>query len=53
MTPSKPWACRSRRCRKGTIMLQDGLIARLDEYTNRREALEAAGLSKQDAHADS
>jgi ketosteroid isomerase-like protein len=27
------------------ITLQDGLIARLDEYTDRREALEAAGLS--------
>jgi ketosteroid isomerase-like protein len=28
------------------ITLQDGLIARLDEFTDRREALEAVGLSE-------
>jgi ketosteroid isomerase-like protein len=50
--PSKPSAFRSRRCRRndprdrcgGAGGRQDGLIARLDEYTDRREALEAAGL---------
>jgi ketosteroid isomerase-like protein len=31
----------------------DGLIARVHEYERREEALEAAGLSEQDAHADS
>ena len=28
------------------VTLKDGLIARMDEYTDRREALEAAGLSE-------
>jgi ketosteroid isomerase-like protein len=28
------------------VTVQDGLIARLDEYTDRREALEALGLSE-------
>jgi ketosteroid isomerase-like protein len=28
------------------VTLQDGLIARLDEYTDRREALEAAGMEE-------
>ena len=37
----------------GVVTLQEGLITRLDEYTDRREALEAVGLSEQDAHADS
>jgi ketosteroid isomerase-like protein len=32
---------------------RDGLIARVENYTDRAEALEAVGLSKQDAHADS
>jgi ketosteroid isomerase-like protein len=31
----------------------DSKIARIDSYMNRAEALEAAGLSEQDAHADS
>ena len=31
----------------------DGKVARIDSYMNRAEALEAAGLSEQDAHADS
>ena len=31
----------------------DGLIARVYEYESREQALEAAGLSEQDAHADS
>ena len=30
----------------GVVTLQDGLITRLDEYTDRREALEAAGVSE-------
>ena len=33
--------------------LRDGLIVRIEEYTDRNQALEAAGLSEQDAHADS
>jgi hypothetical protein len=35
------------------VTLRNRLIVRLDEYTNRREALEAVGLSERDAHADS
>ena len=31
----------------------DGKIARIDSFMNRAEALEAVGLSEQDAHADS
>jgi len=31
----------------------DSKIARIDSYMNRTEALEAVGLSEQDAHADS
>jgi len=34
------------------VTLKDGLIVRLDEYTDRRDALEAVGLSEQNAHAD-
>jgi ketosteroid isomerase-like protein len=33
--------------------VRDGKVARLDAYTTRAEALEAVGLSEQDAHADS
>jgi hypothetical protein len=32
---------------------RDGLLALVANYTDREEALEAAGLSEQDAHADS
>lgn len=32
---------------------RDGLLVRLTTYTNKTEALEAVGLSEQDAHADS
>jgi ketosteroid isomerase-like protein len=32
--------------------LRDGKIAKADFYVNRSDALEAAGLSEQDAHAD-
>jgi ketosteroid isomerase-like protein len=32
---------------------RDGLITRVDGYLDRREALEAVGLSEQQAHADS
>ena len=31
----------------------EGKIVRYDGYYERREALEAVGLSEQDAHADS
>ena len=33
--------------------LRGGLIARIEEYLARNDALEAVGLSEQDAHADS
>ena len=33
--------------------LHDGMIVRVDEYPDRHKALAAAGLSEQDAHADS
>ena len=33
--------------------LEGGKIVRLEWFHDRREALEAAGLSEQDAHADS
>jgi hypothetical protein len=33
--------------------ISDGKIARLDTYMTRADALEALGLSEQDAHADS
>jgi ketosteroid isomerase-like protein len=33
--------------------IRDGKIARLDAYTTHAEALEAVGLSEQDAHSDS
>jgi ketosteroid isomerase-like protein len=33
--------------------LRDGKTVRLDYYNNEAEALEAVGLSEQDAHADS
>ena len=33
--------------------LRDGRVWRVREYTERAEALEAVGLSEQDAHADS
>jgi ketosteroid isomerase-like protein len=33
--------------------VRDGLIVRIDGFRDRREALEAAGLSGQDAHSDS
>jgi ketosteroid isomerase-like protein len=33
--------------------LRDGLIVRIEEYGDRNQALEAVGLSEQDAHADS
>ena len=32
---------------------RDGKVLRMRTYASRREALEAAGLSEQDAHADS
>jgi ketosteroid isomerase-like protein len=35
------------------VTVEDGLIIRMDEYLERAEALEAVGLSEQDAHADS
>jgi ketosteroid isomerase-like protein len=37
----------------GVVTLRNGLIVRSDEYTNRAEALEAAGLSDQGAHFNS
>ncbi len=33
--------------------LRDGLVVRVQETQDKREALEAVGLSQQDAHADS
>ena len=33
--------------------IRDGKVVRGEEYFDRDEALEAAGLSEQDAHADS
>ena len=33
--------------------LRSGLLVRFDAYLDRKEALEAVGLSEQDAHADS
>jgi ketosteroid isomerase-like protein len=33
--------------------LRDGLVVRVQETQDKREALEALGLSEQDAHADS
>jgi ketosteroid isomerase-like protein len=35
------------------VVVQDGKVVRLQTYTDRKEALEAVGLSEQDAHADS
>jgi len=35
------------------IEVREGKIARFQTYTDRAEALEAVGLSEQDAHADS
>ena len=35
------------------LTLKDGSVIRLDEYYDHAEALEAVGLSEQDAHADS
>ena len=35
------------------VTLENGKIRRLEEFLDRAEALEAAGLSEQDAHADS
>jgi ketosteroid isomerase-like protein len=35
------------------VDVQDGKVARLQTYTDRKEALEAVGLSEQDTHADS
>lgn len=32
---------------------RDGVIVRIEGFTNKTEGLEAAGLSKQDVHADS
>jgi ketosteroid isomerase-like protein len=37
----------------GVYLLRNGKIARIDFYIDRAEALEAVGLSEQDAHADS
>jgi len=34
-------------------MIRDGSITRLCFYQERQDALEAVGLSEQDAHADS
>jgi len=34
-------------------LVQDGRVARIEHYASRSEALEAVGLSEQDAHADS
>ena len=39
--------------RFGVVTLRDGLIVRLTVYRDYAEALEAVGLSEQDAHADS
>jgi ketosteroid isomerase-like protein len=33
--------------------IRDGKTVRMDNYDDRRQALEAVGLSEQDAHADS
>ena len=33
--------------------LRDGLVVRQESFRNQAEALEAVGLSEQDAHADS
>jgi hypothetical protein len=33
--------------------VRDGKVIRMENYDDRREALEAVGLSEQDAHADS
>jgi ketosteroid isomerase-like protein len=35
------------------LTVEDGTVTRLVGYLDRREALEAVGLSEQDAHADS
>jgi ketosteroid isomerase-like protein len=35
------------------LTIREGKIARCREYATRAEALEAVGLSEQDAHADS
>jgi hypothetical protein len=35
------------------VSLRRGLTVRLDEFLDREQALEAVGLSEQDAHADS
>ena len=35
------------------VTVRDGQITRLENYDDRAKALEAAGLSEQDAHADS
>jgi ketosteroid isomerase-like protein len=35
------------------VTVEDGLIVRMDEYLERAEALEAVGLSKDDARTDS
>ena len=32
--------------------IRDGKVVRIDAYTTHGEALEAVGLSEQDAHAD-
>ena len=37
----------------GIVTIRNGLITDLDEYSDRREALEAASLSEQDSDADS
>jgi ketosteroid isomerase-like protein len=37
----------------GVYLLRDGKIVQMDLYLDRGEALEAVGLSEQDAHADS
>jgi hypothetical protein len=37
----------------GVYLLRDGKIVQMDLYIDRGEALEAVGLSEQDAHADS
>jgi ketosteroid isomerase-like protein len=35
------------------VELRDGKFLRVKEYTDKAQALEAVGLSEQDAHADS
>ena len=38
---------------RGSITFRDGLVVHMKLYMSQAEALEAVGLSEQDAHADS